>query len=107
MASIAVVTHYCRVSGVGLPGEVRQLRRGHSFNPAGSVAEIVGPPQVIELPAEVRPRRPLRRALQPVEAGLPARPGRVQQGLQPGRAGATGATGDSPEKRGVDLTADP
>lgn len=65
-----IVAQHRRVRRGGLTGEIGDLRRRHPVPPGPRVAEGVHPLQVLQLFAEVRPRRPFRGALQPVVLGL-------------------------------------
>ena len=102
----AVVAQHRRVGHLGLPGEVGQLRRGDPRYPGRGITDPVDPPQVIELEAEVRPRRPRRGLLQPVEVTLGRRPRHLQQRLQPPDPGRADPPGDPREDLRVDLAPD-
>ncbi len=61
-----VVPQPRRICGIRLTGEIRDLPRGDASQPQPGLAQLVHPPQMLGLGTEVRPRRGLRRLLQPV-----------------------------------------
>ena len=103
---VPVVTQHRGVAGLALTGEVGDLRSRDPLPPGPRVTEAVDPPQMLDLQAVVRPRRPRRGPLQPVVIAPGPRPAGEEHPVQPGHPRRADTFKNQREDRRVDLLAD-